>query len=326
MQRMIRMGLAVCGLALAVGATAATISPQTLKQADGERQYLLVTPEHAPAGKRPLVILLHGHGGSAKQLLGQAKTHAPLSVWLNIADREGLVLMAPDGEVGPDGKQGWRDCRVDATGNPATNDIGLINALIDSGMATQQVDPQRVYVMGMSNGAIMSIRVATELGKRIAAIAAVSGSQAVDSGCGAASQPVSALFINGTADPIVPYAGGPIHLGNRHRGSVLPIESVAADWRKVDGLGEEVDTRTLPHLDEQDPTRAIVSRWGSDPSGLQVTLVKIEGGGHVEPSISQRVHRLYAAIVGKQNGDLESAEFAWSFFKDKRVYSGKSAR
>jgi polyhydroxybutyrate depolymerase len=298
---------------------ATTITPETITRPEGQRHYLLATPNHSE-GKHPLIILLHGHMGSAAQLFGQDRTKAPLSVWLQIADREGLLIAAPDGLKGSDGKKGWNDCRSDADNDPKSDDVGLINAIIKREINEHNADPSRIFVMGMSNGAMMTFRVAIELGNQLAGFATVSGSMASLSSCPQPTVPLSALIISGTSDPLVPYTGGNVHfMTSTSRGGIIGIEQSTSIWRNLDQLpSSPTSISKLPHLDAEDPTSATLTIWGNNPKDLQVELLRIENGGHMEPSMSQRARRFYTMIVGKQNGDVEIAEEAWAFFKDKR--------
>jgi polyhydroxybutyrate depolymerase len=321
--RVSRIVKAMSLLALALVATtsqAAVITPVDIARTEGTRHYLFAEPDHLTAGKHPLVILLHGHGGSAEQLLGQEGTASPLSVWLKIADREQVLIAAADGLKGADNKRGWNDCRSDAPSNPQVDDEGFINAIIDREIAQHNVDPARVFVMGFSNGAIMTYRVATDLGSKLAGFAAVSGAMAAKSLCDQPKTPVSALIVSGTADPLVPYEGGDVHLFTSHsRGSVIGVESSVDVWRKRDGLAEPTVNDDIAHVDAKDKTHAHRTVWGSDPQKLQVEFLKIDKGGHIEPSISQHPSMIYLMIVGAQNSDIEIAEEAWSFFKDKKA-------
>ncbi|HEV8690819.1 MAG TPA: PHB depolymerase family esterase [Ideonella sp.] len=314
------LGLAALLAVLGSGAEAATIQTLALSRPEGPRRVLLAAPAKAAPGLRPLVILLHGHGGTAAQLFGRERSAAPLSLWLRVADREGWLVAAPDGVKGSDGHPGWNDCRADAANNPHTDDVALVAALIDQLVAQRHADPTRVYVMGMSNGGMMAFRLATELAPRLAGFATIGASMAADSTCAAPTHALPALLVSGTADPLVPYGGGPVRFLSRpSRGEVLGIEQVAARWRMLADLPDEPARRdTLPHRDPKDSTRATRTLWGADPAKPQVELLRIEGGGHVEPSIEQRFQRLYTAVVGAQNGDVEIAEEAFAFFKDKR--------
>jgi len=304
--------------ALCATASARDIQSLELTRPEGARHFLLVE-SGKPAGKRPLVILLHGHTGTAAQLLGQGRGAAPLSVWLDIADREGLLLIAADGAKGSDKQPGWNDCRSDAASNPHTDDVGFIAALIDHAVAKYRADPSRVYVMGMSNGGMMTFRLAAELPAKITAIAAVSSSMAAKSSCAIPPRPLSVLIISGDADPLMPFTGGDVtFFSSKSRGSVVGIETAAKLWRELNQLPAQPSiSESLPHRDAADPTAATRTIWSADPKRHQVELMRISRGGHVEPSARQRIGRLYQSIVGPQNGDFEAAEEAWAFFRDK---------
>ncbi|HWD41519.1 MAG TPA: PHB depolymerase family esterase [Fimbriimonas sp.] len=310
MNRSLLVGIA----GLASLAHAAEIRSEFATTKDGKRPYLLALPEKTTQQQRPLVILLHGHSGSAGQILGERSGASPLSEWLRIADREGVVVAALDGAKGPDGFQGWNDGRVDAPGNPKSDDLAFIRGVIDHAVSSLRVDPRRVYLMGMSNGGMMTFRAAVELDRPIAAFAAVSSSMPPKLLREKPRHPVAALIVAGTADPLVPFYGGQVHFGLRKRGAVVSIPDSVAYWRKVDHAPPNPATRDFPHLERRDPTSASQIDYGSS-----VRLIEIQGGGHVEPSIEQRFGRLYLRIVGKQNHDLESAEEAWKFFSGQKA-------
>jgi polyhydroxybutyrate depolymerase len=306
-------------LLLSAPATAHTVDTVELPRPEGARNVIFVIPESKDTVPHPLVILLHGHSGSAAQLLGQQRSAAPLSRWINIADRDGVLLAAPDGAKGNDDKQGWNDCRSDAESNPRTDDVALIRAIIDHAIERYHADPARIYAMGMSNGAMMTFRLATELPERFAALAAVSGSMAAKSQCAPAVKPVSLLVIAGDADPLVPFAGGDVRIFSaRSRGSVLGIEKAVDFWRDLAKLPARPAVVTMfAHDPQSGDTSAKRTKWGADPKKVQVELIVIRNGGHVEPSADQRIGGLYRTIVGKQSADFEAADEAWAFFRDK---------
>ena len=154
----------------------------------------------------------------------------------------------------------------------------------------------------------------------IAAIATVGASMAAKSKCRTATKQLSVLMINGDADPLVPYRGGEVRFfSQKSRGTAMAVEDAAQSWRMLDGLAAQpAETRDFPKLDASDKTYARLRTWGGEPSRFQVELIRIEGGGHVEPSIRQRIGGLYRSVIGAQNGDFEAADEAWRFFKDKR--------
>ena len=300
------------GVCAAVSMMAAAPIPQSIQTVDGARNYLLVAPK--AEGLRPLVVLLHGHGGSAKQAL----TTGPLAAWNDISARDGVIVASLDGVKGPDGQRGWDDCRSDAAGNPKTDDVAFVKAVVERLVRESHADPHRVYLMGMSNGAMMTLRLALQLEPAPAAFCAVCGLMSEGKPCGGAGRPISALLIDGTADPLVPFTGGQVHFYRKLRGGVLSADQTVAFWRAADGLSQAQTVATeFPHRDPSDPTRALKTVWGA-AGGPQVAFIRVEGGGHAEPTLDHPYGALYRAFTGKQNRDFESAEEAWAFFKDKR--------
>jgi polyhydroxybutyrate depolymerase len=300
--------------------SAASIRDETIQTKDGSRHYLVAWREGSAKAVRPLVIVLHGHTGSAKNVLGRGlQERSPLSQWASIADREDIVVAALDGATGVDGKQGWNDGRPGNSGNPTTDDVGFVKAVIERIEREQKTDLHRVYAMGMSNGGVFAFRLAMDLDHPLAAIAAACASMPGDHVPAKPSRAVSVLMIEGTADPLMPYEGGQVHFYNTLRGFVLGTEASLNFWKAADGLKDDPVVESIPHTGRKlDATRVARTTWG-DAKGLQVMLLKVQGGGHCEPSINHRYGILYTSICGKQNTDIESAEEAWQFFKPKQA-------
>ena len=306
--------------AIASPAAATLIAPGTLNRPEGARYYLMAQADKPAAGKRALVIMLHGHAGSAALTLGRGKLNDPAASWLDIAERDDVLLIVPDGWKGSDGKQGWNDCRADAPTNPSTDDVGFIGALIDKAVADYDVDPARVYITGISNGGAMTYRAAIELKQPVAAIAVMSALMPTASRCAPPSRALSLLVTHGTDDKIAPYAGGVVgHWLLTGRGSGVSVEDGLRQWRAVAGLPDAPVVTPVTHRDPGDPSTATRYVWGSDPARTQVVLLKIDKGGHNQPSISRRLSPVLTFLLGVQNGDVEFSEEAWRFFRDKRA-------
>lgn len=295
----------------------ATISGRSVLRPEGPRSYLLAQPRNKPGGPLPLVILLHGHGASAAQLLGQGFPPSPLAHWLEISERENCLLAAPDG-VG----HSWNDAFADASINAKTDDVGFIEALIDELVDSGQADARRVYVMGVSKGGMMAFRLAAELAPKLAAFSAVLASMPRNSQCPPPQRPLSALFIASQADPLVRYAGGSFWKNRRQSGEMLGIEASVDVWRQLAGLTGEAHVQPLTPLGKGHKTSATRLTWGDRPQDLQVSLIRIDRGGHVEPSPTRRYPIWIQWLVGAQSADVETAEVAWAFFREKRSVLG----
>jgi polyhydroxybutyrate depolymerase len=292
--------------------------PQHIEVTGQLRDYLLVTPDAIPTGPRPLVLVLHGHLGTAANALGSGASPAPLSAWLDIAEREKVLVAALQGLRGGDKRTGWHDCRSDAPENPQSDDVAFASAVAQKLVTEGRADPKRIYVMGMSNGAMMTLRLALEMKPVPAAVTAVAGTMAQKSDCTAALRVVSVMLIHGTGDPLVPYQGGDVGFGDHSgRGSVLSVEATRDFWLRADGLAASRPMSASFEHSGDDTTRASKVTYGAD-IGPQVVVLTIEKGGHVEPSKRFHYGALYSRIVGPQNRDLESAEEAWAFFRNKK--------
>ena len=321
---LVRTIAAIFSTSMVCPANAAVITTDSLIRPEGARHYLLAQSANTNNEKRPLVIVLHGHGSNAATTLGKNKNiNDPAAVWLDVVDRENVLVVVPDGWRGSDDKQGWNDCRADASTNPNTDDVGFIAALIDKAIADLNVDPHRVYITGMSNGGAMTYRLAIELGPRIAAVAVGLALMPVKSLCPVMTHPMSILITHGTNDKIAPYAGGEVgHWLLHGRGSGIPVEDSIKLWLNLAQLPDSPVIASIPHRDKSDPTSATRYVWGNDPEKIQIAFLKISKGGHCEPSIARRLSWLVVTLMGEQNADVEFAEESWAFFKDKRSSYG----
>ncbi|HET9988646.1 MAG TPA: PHB depolymerase family esterase [Kofleriaceae bacterium] len=263
-----------------------------LPVAGSARHYDVFAPPGLPAG-RPLVIVLHGNGGTGQKI--RKLTHFD-----KLATRESFVVAYPDAI-----DHHWNDGRPEIAS--ASDDIGFIATLIEELSARYAIDRARVYVTGISNGGIMSYRLACELGDRIAAIAPVAGQLADVPPC-ALKAPVSVLAINGTADPIMPFDGGEVA---RHRGHVHSALDSTAYFARREGCSVARTSEALPDLDPGDDTRSERTRYTECPRGIAVELITVENGGHTWPGGAQYLPR---SAIGATARDFDGTEVIWAFF------------
>lgn len=287
----------------------------TLARPEGARRYLLAAPPPgATPGRRALVMVLHGAGASADQVLGLAFPPSPMSVWLEIAAREQLVVIAPDA-----GNGGWSDCFASDARVARKNDVGFIDALIAHAIANHDVDPDRVYLIGVSRGGWMAYAAAIAIPHRLAAFSVVLAGMPPPGRSPAPTTPLPALIFGCTADPLIYYNGGKPWYA---LGFAEPVRSIADSvqaWRELAGLPDPPDVVQLAASDPRRRTSVTRYMWGQAPDRLQVGLYRIDGAGHAEPSRLKRYPRFINWLTGLQNADLEVAEAAWDFFRAKRA-------
>ena len=238
---------------------------------------------HVPRGHHgpyPLVVLLHGGGGNARQAMNAYGMN-------EVADREGFIVAYPNGSGRLD--------KVLLTWNAGNccgyamdrgvDDVAFIRAMVAEIDRDYGVDRSRIYATGMSNGAMMAYRLGCEAADLFAAIAPVAG--ALNIPC-RPSDEVAVVIFHGTADEHVPYGGGTGAKAREERVD-RPVSYATDVWRKADGC-----TRELPET-----RRGSVRRrdWTGCREGTAVTLFTIEGGGHSWPG-----------------GALSASEEMWKFF------------
>jgi polyhydroxybutyrate depolymerase len=190
---------------------------------DGRRVTVHVPNSYDPATPAPLVIALHGYTSNAAELESYLRL-TPES------DRKGFVYAYPDGSANQQGDQFWNatDACCDFYGS-RVDDSQFLSNLITTIQGTFRIDPARVYLIGHSNGAFMSFRMACEHADQIAAIAAYNGATWQDSGRCRPSEPVSVLAIHSSTDENIASAGGAIN------GVAYPsADRTVTDWLEYD--------------------------------------------------------------------------------------------
>jgi polyhydroxybutyrate depolymerase len=192
-------------LLVIVALTCGLLNPATASSnfiVGGDRPVTVNLPDTL-ANPAPLLILLHSASTSGAHQENYMKL-AP------IAKKNGLIFIAPDGTINPEGKRFWnasQSCCNKYKEN--VDDVAYLNSLIDEINAKTAVDPQRIYLIGHSNGAFMSYTFACKTNK-VAAIVAIAGAMDQNPEC-TQTTPVSLLAIHGTADKTININGGTLN-------------------------------------------------------------------------------------------------------------------
>jgi polyhydroxybutyrate depolymerase len=280
---------------------------RTLNTAAGPRFYHLHEPPgHDGRTPLPLLLFLHGAGGTAAWALDETR-------WPQTADREGFFLLTPEATRAdpkrPAGflhnPQVWNDgAPAGQVGHIDVDDVGFIAALLDEVLANWPIDARRVFVTGFSNGAALTFRLGAELSERFAALAPVSGVCWLDQ-----PQPVRSLptlYLIGDADPLVPLDGGTVvNLWGDGPMVRPPVWETIRKW--CDALGCPA-TPALVEVHDEGQRR--LYRPGRDSSEMCVWL--LAGHGHHWPGGRGQLSR---RLFGAPARGFSANERIWSFFK-----------
>ncbi len=164
-----------------------------------DRQYWVALPENYDADTpAPVVILLHGSGGTAQEFLA-------FTGYRRLADKTGTILVAPQGVQN---SWGYLDPEQLHPEDLYTNDWDLLALLIDQLTTEYAVDAERVYLLGLSNGGMLAQRTMCEHGDKLAGVAVIIGAMnnLLAEHCMQMS-PLPLLLVRATNDEIFPWAG-----------------------------------------------------------------------------------------------------------------------
>jgi polyhydroxybutyrate depolymerase len=271
-----------------------------------KRTYWTYIPRGLAPGA-PLVVVMHGSGENGAQIrIGTGHGFERL------ADEHGFAVLYPDAYTFD-----WNDCSkvgdFSVDGRPV-DDLGFLVAAVDKLIAETGIDRGRVFATGVSAGGSMSMRLALEAPSRFRAVAAVAANVPTPENfkCEPAGHATSIMIMNGTKDPLVPFAGGEINLlGLFYQGGKVRSSRESgqffADRNQIAGTPTTTRTEVAGGVGVEHTV------WRDD-AGLEVELVAIQGGGHGLPQPWWRRPRLLGPSPMAPNGPA----WIWAFFARQR--------
>jgi polyhydroxybutyrate depolymerase len=275
-----------------------------------DRSYLVqpVPPGHGP-GPFPVVVLLHG--GTQRAEDAWRETSLP-----TLGEHEGFIVVAPQGL-----DRHWNDARGSTIAGDApstADDVGFLKAVISEVVAREHGDASAVFMVGASNGGFMTMRFACDAGETLRAAATVIANvpELLARDC-RSPRPLPWLAINGTDDPLIPFAGQPD--GTLRRGEPQPALRSADEtfrfWADRDGCATRTTRQALTDPSQDDRHRWAESVERSGCIGGQVSRqVVMHGSGHAFPGLSVGF-ALAERIVGPGAPEIDGGTLVWQHFK-----------
>jgi polyhydroxybutyrate depolymerase len=241
----------------------------TLETEPGARVRLPATDR----GALPLLVFLHGLGGSGSELVDGLHL-------ADMAEAFGFAFIAPDGTLDGSGRRFWNAsdscCNFDGL---AIDHVAALRRWIVAAVANPRVDARRVYLVGFSNGGFLAYRAACEMGSLLAGIISIAGAGPGDTAACHPEKALSVVQIHGDRDPIVKFDGGHLFADSR-RPRYPGAEKSLAYWAKFDRCTGQADRARELDLDPRVPgAETVVSSYAGCPD-RRVELWKIAGGDH----------------------------------------------
>ena len=259
---------------------------------DSTRTYTIYIPQvylDNPSTEVPLLLNLHGYGSVNWQQMFYGDFRP-------IADAENFIVCHPNGTVDATGSRFWN---VGFT-NSTIDDVSFLSALIDTISTKYNIDTDKVFSTGMSNGGYFSYYLACNLSNRIAAIASVTG--AMTKGTPATCSPQHAtpvMEIHGDADGTVPYNGGAL---NESTQDGLDY------WINYNNANTTPIFSAVPNINTSDNCTAEHYVYKNGNNCVEVEHYKILNGGHTWPGAPINIGS------GATNHDINASLLIWEFF------------
>ena len=260
----------------------------------------------------PVVIVLHGRFGTG------AGTASHIQINL-IAEKEGFIGVYPDGldnkNTGAPRDTGWNYLRDVPyfPGGDTHDDVQFIADLIDDLSQDLNIDRNRIYVTGLSNGGFMVQRLACEAPELYAGFASVAGAGfgGMDTICDKET-PLNMLIMHGTHDNNIKWDGNTTTMQNGEDFYLTwSIPTTVEFWgSKLKCFGDAVrDDITTPESNSE--TGLIIFTAGACLGDAELTLYAVINGGHNWPGIDSGIPSEVAGLV---NVDLDASQVIWDFF------------
>ena len=296
---------------------------KTVEVNNEQRIFFVYLPEiyRKKIQKYPVVIVFSGSTCNASRIRNYTKFN-------DFADKKGIIVVYPEYAGNSNRALNLFDkspliYRImnkflkinmdwDLVSAEKSKDIEFSSKLIDFMIKNYKVDESRIYATGYSSGAEINYLLACTLPDKIAAIAPVSGNmrKSYIEGC-KKIKPVPVLLVHGTKDVFEEW-GGNLATG------MLSVDETLKFWKtqnKCSGMEKET---VFPHKNAAEKkTTAKLYENEFCKNNSEVSILKIEGGGHTWPGspTSVRIEK----FLGKTSYDVEGNAIIWNFFSKHKL-------
>lgn len=276
------------------------------------RNFYYYTPAGFTGQALPVLFALHGGGGSAEQISGSLT--GLFSFRFNeIADQEGFVVVYPNGY-----DNNWNDGRDNDFSEALRldlNDVGFIDKIVNKIACRCQIDGDRLYLAGLSNGGTFILRLIQEAATPWAACAICIASLPDNREAGyTLKNRLPILLMNGTADPFILYAGGASPIVP-DAGSVISAADLLTLLGQQNGVSfAGLTSEAIANITTADNAAAV--KW-TYPAGVSegakpMVFYQVVNGGHTIPN-ERLIRPPGTAIYGNACKDFTAVEHIWDF-------------
>ncbi|MEO0339987.1 MAG: PHB depolymerase family esterase [Bacteroidota bacterium] len=264
---------------------------QSIEHEGRSRDYIIYLPESYD-GYTPVPLLFNFHG-----FLGSAKEQLERGDMRPIADTANFILVYPQGSRLIGQVTHWNSGNFP---NSSVDDVGFISDLIDHLLTKYNIDPNRIYACGKSNGGFFSFTLACQLSERIAAVGSVAGtmSKVTLKDC-TPSHPTPVITIHSTTDPRVSY-----DQSRRRAHSALEVLNY---WISINKTEATPHSTSIPDKVTTDNSYVEIYEYSGGEQCSTIRHYKVHDDGHDWPGISG-------------NMDFSASEAIWNFVSQYNIH------
>jgi len=265
------------------------------------RSYLVhLPPDYNGEEAVPLMLVFHGAGGNAESA-------RKMSGMDDIADRENFIVVYPNGTgLFSEYVLSWNAGECCNFVEPfGVDDVAFVRFLVIALNETYNINSEKIYAAGISNGGMMVYRMGCEDADLFAGMAVISSTMCFD-GC-APSGPVPLIVFHGLADTVIPYSGGmgTDFLTSFFELSHKPVSDSVSFWAKNNNC------EPVPRKEKEGIVYKEV--YSNCEKNADVEFYTIENGGHVWPGGAE------SWLLGSEPVDFPASETIWRFFANHSV-------
>jgi polyhydroxybutyrate depolymerase len=276
--------------------------PQS-RDSRSSRAWLVYVPSgYDPARPTPLVLVLHGRPSNASAMASMSRMNA-------VAERRGFIVAYPEGL-----NNEW-NAFYDLTAQRSIapqDDVAFLKTLTEDLGQDLNIDRNRMFVSGFSNGGFMTIRMACSASDTFAGFASVGAElyTVLKDKC-RGGRPAPILLMHGTDDPSVPYNGVVVRSGadDQETRVSLGARDTLAWFVQRNHCSQSGALLTFPIKGQSPGTTA--QRFTPKDCTAPVAFYLINGGGHTWPGTGGVMN---PEAFGPTNMDINASEEIWSFF------------
>jgi polyhydroxybutyrate depolymerase len=268
-----------------------------------QRQYIVhLPPGYNSNSPTPVVIVLHGGSGNYQSVQGFTQMNF-------VSNQNDFLAVYPQGIGNAPPGYSWADGRNTTADQAGIDDVGFMSKLIDTLYYDYNIDTNRVYICGFSNGGFMTQRLACEIPELFAAVGGLGCSMDTNliQTC-TPNQAVPMAYFSGTADPEVPYNGGAMN--NPTVTPIVAVDTAVQFWVNNNNCQTAEPVVNIPNNVLGDSSTVELYRYTDCDCDADFFFYRIINGGHTWPGVPIPQF----PQLGNTNEDIHASYLLWDFF------------